>query len=147
MLRSHALVTLGPVTSSWGLKTWRLILRTDEILAWQCGFKDGLKLALMLELGIGHDPGDFKTFEEARAALVKHSVRRFPLSEIKRLIVRSSSLRHKIEILSTDGSTEQYGIYHRHLLDHYRTVLRRTYPDRYREEDFPTTRWAKIAKY
>ncbi|MCX6611851.1 MAG: hypothetical protein NTW74_13475 [Acidobacteria bacterium] len=142
------IVTLGPMTSSWGLKMWRLILRRGEILAWPYGFKDGLRLGLMLELGIGRDPGDFssKTMDEIRSALEEPSVRKFPVAGIDHITLRCSSLRHKIEIVAKDGSTEKFGLWHRHLLTEYGIVLRKMYPDRYRETGFPTKLWDRITK-
>ncbi|MFN7924559.1 MAG: hypothetical protein U0Q16_30940 [Bryobacteraceae bacterium] len=131
------------------MKAWRLVIWNDEILAWPYGLAEGFLLGLWLELGIGHDPGDFssKTPEQLQAALATPATQRFAVAELQQITVQCSSLRHKVELTARDGNKTRFGILHRHDLANYQRELRRAFPALYHEAGFPTTLWERIVKY
>ena len=141
---------LGPLTSNWQMRAWRLVLCRTELVAWPYTWKEGFRLGFLIELGLGSDPGSVLangTRDDFRKALLGRDLREYDLNEITKIVVRSRMRSNLIEIHQVSRQIDCYGIMDRYLTNPYREILRKCYPSKYREEGFPTTILGRIIKY
>jgi hypothetical protein len=93
MMKADDLVTvLGPFTSNWGTKTWRLLLGRKEIVAWPYTLREAARLGFGIETGFFSDPGlalETRDRDEFHKLLLGRSLRTYPVhkySSISRAI-------------------------------------------------------------
>jgi len=143
---------LGPLWSSNGAKTWSLFLAPDRIIAWPYTFAESLQLALRLQLKHWpRDPGaDLRgqVGEGLREVDLPRGreVRRYQVHLLRSLVIQSNSTANTITVEKLSSESDEYAIALRQETDLYRAVLADLYPDKYRENDFPTTAIGRLLR-
>jgi hypothetical protein len=139
---------IGPVTSSWKLNLWWLLLGRTQLLACPYDSRETWCWSLAMETGFVRAPS-VPTVDrgDLQKTLLRPETRTYRLSEIQCITLRNRVFRNAIEIGRSDGSTDRYGIMDREQTDHYRKALGTAYPTRYLEAGFPQSIWGRILKW
>jgi hypothetical protein len=140
---------IGPLSSHWGMRTWRLLLGHREILCWPYSSSEAPRLAWSVETGLVTDAGTlFETgnWDELQKALLGPNLRRYLVQEVASITLHNRMSCNRIKIDRMSGTADQYGILYRRQTEAYRELLRKLYPLYYREEGFPKTWLGRILK-
>jgi hypothetical protein len=95
------------LTSNWGLSTWRLLLGRKGIVGWPYKWTEAFRLGLLLDTGIGRDPGAFLLATDSHqfsAAMKGRKIRIYAVAEIQSITLACSAWRNRIENLMTKSS-------------------------------------------
>ncbi|MEM1180014.1 MAG: hypothetical protein AAGM22_16860 [Acidobacteriota bacterium] len=125
-IRDQIKMAIGPVTSNWGLKSWRLLFVDAAVIAWPYTWLEAFRIGAV-DYGFSY-PTAIPNFE-ARAhqsARTKGAVRRHRHRDVIKVVLRSNMNRNAIEFTDQDR-TWSYGIWHRHRTDEYSGVLQGVY--------------------
>ena len=138
---------IGPMTTHWGMKLWRLFLGHNEVVACPYAFRDSFRVGMAQETAVVSEPMIVpRDPEKLRRLLLSPTARRYRVQQLDSITVRNRMVRNAIEVRHS-GGTDSYGIYHRGLTEHYRSTLRDVYPTLYREAGFPRSLWGRILKW
>lgn len=138
---------IGPVTTHWGMKMWRLFLGYDDVVACRYSFRESWRVGMAHETGVTSEPMIVPSDpQELRRLLRSSTARRYRVQQPGSITLRNRMVRNAIEVRHS-GGTDSYGIYHRGHTEHYRSTLRAVYPTAYREAGFPRSLWGRILKW
>jgi len=142
------LVGCGPLSSHWGLRTWRLLFGRDEIMACSYSSSESWRLGWAIETGLISRPEIMPAdLIELHELLLRPKSRMYRLSALTSVTLRNRMVRNSIELGRPGGAVDSYGIYDRRETDSYREILRSYYPALYREAGFPRSFWGKVLKF
>lgn len=143
---------MGPVTTHWGMKLWRLLFLEDQVVAWPYSSKEsawmGLEQVVGLIFLVKTPVETMPNFNETPHKNIERQgrFRRHLHVDIARVILRSTMNRNLIELTDTHGSSMTYGIYHRFSTERYSKLLQRTYGGAFERRDFPKSRLGKLLR-
>jgi hypothetical protein len=147
MNQDELIAGIGPLTSKWGFKTWRLLLGKDQLIACPYSTLESCRLGFANETGLVNEPEIIPLiWDEVQEMLRKSQCKTYNLSETVKLILRNRMIRNEIIICRFDGIEDSYGIFKRQNTDLYRSILRSLYPRQYQEAGFPKTLLGRILK-
>jgi hypothetical protein len=138
----------GPLSSRWGLKTWRLLLGRHEIVACPYSSRECWRLGWAIETGLVSRPEIAPVdLSELQELVLRPESRTYRLSEVTFITLRNRMARNSIEIGRLGGAVDSYGICDRGETDSYRTLLRSSYQTQYKEAGFPQSLLGKVLKF
>jgi len=121
---------LGPLTSDWGMKAWRLLLGHTEIVGWPYRSREAWRLGFSIETGLVRDPGMLLQTgdrDEFQKALLGRDVRRYQIRDLASITLLKQMSRNKLKIDRVNGTSDRYSILYRGQTESYRELLRRVY--------------------
>lgn len=142
---------IGPVWTAFGFRNWSLLLGDEVIVAFPYTFLEAIELNARFNVRGSLQDAGAKIRQLTENGLrtdelpAKRAVRRYEIYQIRKIELVSSYMQNRIRIITGKGA-DAYSIAYRQQTTFYREILKRLYPVRYAERNFPTSRLGRVLK-